>query len=389
MSSHEIRMSMMSLPHPFQRCLTWLTGKALPGERPLVKGSPTTQLAGGVLGLAGGVVASVLAFHAGPVYWLLLPFSWIVTVGSARKIHVNLCHQCVHYRLYGNPRVDHAIGEILSTIVLVQDFRGFRHDHTKVHHGKSLATVDDPDIKFLLQLGFRPGDERRMLWRRLARTILSPRFHALYLFYRLKANFWTCPGYRKAMAIGFHGGLLATALAVGAFPTYVVAWLFPITILQHISALLQFSCEHRWLLVREPDEPAQVYLARLTVGRFLGDPAPPPGLTRGRAALAWTVWTIKMLSYHLACRTFVLIGDLPVHDFHHRHPSSPEWPDAIYARQQDIDAGCPGWKEPYDEVWGLHNAIDAVFEIWSELGDAIAALAPLRPAEVEEVLRSM
>lgn len=387
----DVRATMLRLPQAFQHGLTWLTGKALPGQRPLFKSTPTSQLAISVLAFLGGVAGSALAFQAASPGWLLLiPFFWVMTVGNARKLHVNICHQCVHVQLYGVPALDRWICEAISTVLLVQDFRGFQHDHKQVHHGKELATLNDADVQFLLQLGFMPGMTRQALWRRLQRTLVSPRFHLLYLYYRLKANFFTSPVYRRCMAAAFHATLLAVVLVTGSFTTYAVAWLIPLTVVFHISALLQFVCEHRWLRVRGPEEPYQVYLARLTVGRFTGEPAPPAGLPWIQASREWSVWTFKMLFYHLFCRTFVLIGDLPNHDFHHRHPNSAEWLMAAYARQRDIDDGCPRWKEPYIDVWGLHNAIDGVFEIFSELEDVPCDPWRLKAGEnTETVLRSM
>jgi hypothetical protein len=58
----------------------------------------------------------------------------------------------------------------------------------------------------------------------------------------------------------------------------------------------------------------------------------------------------------------VLVGDTPVHDYHHRFPVSSNWVNAIFARQQDLENGCPGWQEDYQEVWGLFSAIDLTFD---------------------------
>src|SRR5205807_1878563 len=101
-------------------------------------------------------------------------------------------------------------------------------------------------------------------------TLFSPKFHYLFLAGRIKANMFTASPARRAAAWVFTLVLIGTAVATGQVTTLLLAWYFPITFLYHISALLQFVCEHRWLTQREPDEPAKVHLARLTVGRFLG-----------------------------------------------------------------------------------------------------------------------
>jgi hypothetical protein len=74
-----------------------------------------------------------------------------------------------------------------------------------------------------------------------------------------------------------------------------------------------------------------------------------------------------MFTIHLFARVFVLVGDLPVHDFHHLAPHTKQWPNAVYARRAFIDAGCPGWPEAPAEIWGLWNAINRLFVFWSSL----------------------
>ena len=192
------------------------------------------------------------------------------------------------------------------------------------------------------------------------------------------------------MSLLYHGAALAAVALTGAWLPYLIAWVFPIYVIYHISAILQFTCEHYWLRVRLPGETSKIYLARLTTGRFLGEPAPPPGLPAARAAAAWSWWTFKMMTYHLFCRVFVVVSDMPAHDWHHRYPLSRDWPNAIYARQRDIDrGGTPQWREPYTEMWGLHNSLGSIFEMFSTLPSVEQSRRQMSPDEMEEVLRSM
>ena len=82
--------------------------------------------------------------------------------------------------------------------------------------------------------------------------------------------------------------------------------------------------------------------------------------------MAWGYWAARMLFYHLPARALVLTGDSPCHDYHHRYPTSKAWPNAIFERQADLDAGCPGWPEPYQETWGLLEAMDETFKSLSQ-----------------------
>jgi len=64
----------------------------------------------------------------------------------------------------------------------------------------------------------------------------------------------------------------------------------------------------------------------------------------------------------LFVRMFVMVGDAPCHDFHHRRPSSKRWTSYIQARQSDMEAGSPGFNTDYSETWGLFRAVDQTLE---------------------------
>lgn len=232
-----------------QDCLTRMTGKPYPGEFPLFKQTRFSQLMTALASLFCSVAVSVTLWNSFPLLWFLLPISWLFTVGAARKLHTTICHQCIHYNFLGDWR-DRILAEIISTLLLIQDFNGYRQDHVKEHHHiEKFTTVNDPDLKFLLLLGFRPGLPKPFYWQLLRQTVLSPRFHWLFLCARLIANFKTAPVYRRLMATVWTAAVLSMVTLTHLLPAFIVAWLFPLTVLYHISALLQFSSEHRWLLV--------------------------------------------------------------------------------------------------------------------------------------------
>jgi fatty acid desaturase len=204
------------------------------------------------LSLAGGAAASGLIVTAAPEVWPLLVLSWMVTVHGARKGQVVINHHAVHTNVTGQKRYDQMLAEVVSTLLLIQDYRGYFGDHVRVHHDpKQLATPADPDLQFLLLLGFRPGMRREALWRRLYWTLVSPRFHSLFLRARLKANYVTAPVYRRIMAGCYAAAVVAGLALTGAWLPWVVAWVVPVFPLYHVAALLQFICEHNWLQVQE------------------------------------------------------------------------------------------------------------------------------------------
>jgi hypothetical protein len=361
-----------ALHGPAQNFLTWVTGKALPGQRPLINATPYQQAGNTVICLLMGVTAGVAAVQSG-FYWAL-PIAWLLVVSAARRAQVQIFHVAVHEAFTGKKRVDRSVGELISVVLLIQPFDAYFEDHVRKHHpAQTFATPADPDLAFLIVLGFLPGMTRAQLWRHLFVTLFSPKFHYLFLAARIKANMFTASAARRAAAWAFALMLIGSAVATGQVITLVVAWYLPIIFLYQISALLQFVCEHRWLLRRESNEPAKSHLARLTVGRFLGTAFPDDGSPAQKL-----VWVFKMLG-HALVRVSVLVAGLPDHDWHHRHPASRDWPISIYARQRDIDLGCPGWPTPYLEVWGLASAIDGVFTLLSELPLELVP-APAGPA---------
>ena len=141
-----------------QAFLTWLTGKPYQGQQFLFKSCKEYELTTAMASLLGGGVASSIIYHSSPLLFPLLLISWIVTVGGARKTLTCIIHRCVHYQFWGDKR-DLILAEILSTLILVQGFDGYRHDHVKCHHhvDKFATFENDPDAKFMLLLGFHHG----------------------------------------------------------------------------------------------------------------------------------------------------------------------------------------------------------------------------------------
>ncbi|TAK14723.1 MAG: hypothetical protein EPO32_00940 [Anaerolineae bacterium] len=387
-----VRESLLALPSFVQPLLTWVTGKPPYGARSKHTPSNWFHLVSALAALFGGAFASwvvvsmqITAILAVPI--LLL--AWMVTVSGARKLLIMISHQCVHGKFSGNKVLDRIVMELVSTTILVQDFQAYQADHVSIHHSKQLATLEDPDVKFLVTLGFLPGLQKAALWRRLWWTVVSPRFHRIFLQARLKANFISAPSYRRFMSLVWWTAQLSLVSWLGLWSEYAIAWVFPLTILYHISALLQFTCEHRWLQIRDPKQSGRWVLARLTAGRFMGEPAPDQGWHGAKKVVAWLTWFGRMLFLHLPARVFVLMGDLPQHDHHHRHPESLTWVNAAYARQEDLEAGSPGWPEPYSEVWGLGNAIDHVFEVLSSLPPIDNKSSLATNADLADVMNGM
>jgi hypothetical protein len=139
--------------------------------------------------------------------------------------------------------------------------------------------------------------------------------------------------------------------------------LMPMGPLYHVSALLQFLTEHRWLVTNDGPREKNDYAARC-VGRFALIPPPVFGLTSLPAISAWTWWTLRMVA-ELLVRVGVWVGDLPAHDHHHLagHVGHDvhDWDEAIFERQRAIDVG-DKYGIATREVYGIKAALDWVFD---------------------------
>lgn len=410
------------MPPKLQPFLTFVTGKAGP-EKPLWTNSSGTSAGITLATLFGGgaVTAALLsAPAAGPGLLIIKVITMIpsllATAGAVRAINSTLLHHSTHrtftdskfYQRIAQTRLfsflpkgirgwNRFVGEIVSTIALVAPYDLYHRDHSKHHAGENLATWKDPDWRFLFIAGFVPGKKVSNYWFDLVKAILSPGYHLEVFKNRLRDNLFNpdTPPYRRAMGWAWLA-VLALVVSVSYFVfgaaalnTFAIAWAFPVAVLSQVNNLLQVLSEHWWLRVSDsPDR--RVQLARKTRGRFLGAMLPSEELSWIDGVVAWTFWWLRLLLVELLIgRLFVLPADLNSHDWHHRHPGNPNWPNSTYARQADIDAGTPGWEEPYQEVWGIENALQDVFRMLASLPPLDGPPEPLTGEEQAEFFRTM
>jgi hypothetical protein len=358
----DVRASMLFISKSpvFQYIVTLLTGKALPNQQSLINSSTAIQFGSTIGFVVAGVTGSILVYGYLPIYlyFLLLP-TWLFTIAGTRKFQTEIHHQISHFRFSGIDLVDRILSDIFTPIFFTQDYVAYKREHQK-HHTNELATPKDPDASFLYFLGFRPGMTKQQLWRQFFITMISPKFHLTFLYFRVKANFVTAPLHRIALSVACMAFLLSLIVVYG-FVTVFVVWIFPMVFLYQIASICQFLTEHRWFQLKDVNDTGKQHLAKLTVGRFFGEAYAQHGGFRAKA-----IWALRMVLCHGVARLFVCQGTLPAHDAHHRMAGSKEWPNLIFVRQRDIDTGCKGW-EPYTETWGFFNMLDQTFEQLSNL----------------------
>lgn len=359
-----MRATYLRFPGWTQHFWTWQTGKALPGQKPLLRHTWWSYLAVTIGLFVVGLLVSTWAVSAMFPFWFLaLLAGWTLTVTGERMMVLVIAHQALHRRFSGSSVVDRFWGETVTVLSVFHTFRDFKEEHFDNHHRREVfATEADPPVQFLLGLGFRPGMARAALWRRAWLVFLSPVFYWRGFVGRVGSSLRAGPVRRLALA-GWLGWWVSLPLWFPrGGPVLLLAFILPVVLFAQLSALLDRLGEHEWLSPRRPELGHRFYTASATSARFCGAPVPGRSLSAGSQAVAWARWVVATLFYHLPSRLLVVVGDLPNHDYHHRYPSTAEWTTAAYARQRDIDTGPEG--PAYQEVWGMGRAIDQVFRSW-------------------------
>lgn len=353
------RISMRVLPGFLQPALTWLTGQPLPEQRPW-RLRPIHHLLASIVPLVVGVGLGVLLLQFD--WWaLLLPISWLLTTHGMRKLRAVILHQCSHGNCFRKRWPDLLIGHIIAVLFITQEYADYKREHVADHHSVHHMTMRDPTVQFLIiGLRARPGMSRRQLWSRLWITLLSPRYHVMSTYTRLASHFRGTPVWYRVFMITV---LAAEALLVALTGSWVVvaaAWLAPLTVLFNASAAIRVCTRH---LFPGPGVAltGKEAIASHTHGIFLGEEVPDMRDPQLRRFFGWIRWWSRVVFVHLPARLFVMVGDAPCHDYHHRFPRSRDWANYLFARQQDLCQGHAGWP-PYTEVWGMASSINAVFD---------------------------
>ncbi|MFF0737884.1 hypothetical protein ACFYVK_40530 [Streptomyces chartreusis] len=369
----DIRATYLRFPAWTQHFWTWQTGKALPGQKPLIKHTWASYLAVTLTVFFTGLALSTLALSVMFPYWYAaLLLGWVLTVCGERTMVLVIAHQALHRRFSGRSGLDWFWGEAVTVLTVFHTFREFKEEHFDNHHRREIfATHADPPVQFLLDLGFRPGLSRAAQWRRAWLVFLSPVFYWRGFVSRVGSNLRNGTWRRLGFAVWAGWWLSLPFWLPHGVLVLVLGFAVPVILFAQLSALLDRLGEHEWLAPRNPEYGHRFYTAANTSARFCGAAVPARTLPPGARFVAWVRWTTVTLGYHLPARLLVVVGDLPNHDFHHRYPSTQEWTTASYARQQDIDVGPEG--PVYQEVWGMGAAIDRVFRSWEEnISDAHA-----------------
>jgi fatty acid desaturase len=375
------RVSMATrLPAAVQPFLTWLTAKPAPGEAGTPRAAGTfvaAALAWILIGCAMTLCPLVLA-DAPLLAWLLLPLGLIATSCGLGIFQVIVFHHCSHGTVFGTRQRNRQVGRLISGLLLFKRFDDYQREHMLHHSPKKLLTEEDEFADFVLGMcGLSAGVPKRELWHRVLTNLVSPAFHARFLRRRVQASLFTGDLAHDLVGRVAWSGAILLAVATGTLVEFLLAWVLPVTVLLQAATVLRILCEHRFpdpqlIAVRD-----RAFVCHATAGVFPGTFPPQERATSVAGLLRWTAWWAEMLTVHLFARIFVLVGDAPCHDFHHRRPATRRWTDYIHARQEDLEAGSPGFPAGYFETWGLFAAID----------QNLGTLAATPPAAIDHTSR--
>ena len=368
--AYDPRMEMFErLPAALQPALTWLTAKPAPGEavreRPgwhYVAVAAAQILIGVVLAACGGHYAAGGAALPAPLFVLAVaavPVGLLLSTSGLGLVQVVVFHHCSHGTVFRAREWNVVAGRIVSALLLFKHFDVYKREHMLHHSANKLLTDEDEFADFVFgTCGLVGGVSRRRLWLRVVGNLVSPWFHARFTYRRARAAMRSGDPIHNWLAGSFWLFVAGAAVAGHAVGLVLLAWVLPVTILLQIATVFRILCEHSF-----PDEAIMVARGKdlphhATSGVFPGRRPPARSLPVAARLAAWTLWWAEMLSWQLFIRLFVMVGDAPCHDFHHRRPASKRWTSYIQAREADLERVAAAQDTAYSECWGLMRAVD-------------------------------
>ena len=347
------------LPQALQPFLTWLTARPAAGE-PIRERSPIYFVFVAVAQTLLGIFLCGLAMHLTALAAVpLILLGWTIACAGLGLFQVVVFHHCSHGTVFKDAAMNVRVGRWISAVLMFKHFDTYKHEHMLHHNHKKLLTDEDEFAGFVFGVcELEAGLPVRELWRRVLVNCISPRFHLRFLRRRVVAA-WVSPDRTHNMTgIGVWLVSAATCVATGQGVGFLLGWVLPVTVLLQIATVFRILCEHRFPDPEMILDRGRDFASHATAGVFPGS-APPDMTARSVRGLArWTAWWADMLTWQLFVRLFVLVGDAPCHDYHHRKPASRRWTSYIQARQIDLETGNAGRPAHYQESWGLMRAVD-------------------------------
>jgi hypothetical protein len=353
---------MRPLPDFLQPFLSWLSAKPLaeelskPGKR-----TPMFHVAVAASFITIGVLLTATGYiHDSLLLWLL---GFIFAAGGIKQMQVMICHNCAHDMAFASRRTNTVVGHVISAVFMLKPYTIYKQEHMLHHSSRTLLTDQDDTLTYLQGVvGLKPSDSIAMMWTKLVFAAFSPLAILRTSFNRIKANACAPDRMVAALTMGGWAGLLLAAWAVGHLDVFVAAWVLPVFMGYHISTTFRLAAEHTWPSVEVLEKRGVDFICDSTTSVFIGEALRIPANAGPLLRLACiTVWLSKTFTYHLFVRIFIMVGDTPCHDFHHRRPRSNDWPNYVTARERDKREGAKPFPRNYIDKWGYISTVTENF----------------------------
>ncbi len=289
------------------------------------------------------------------MHYVFLIYISIFSVGFFRTLQVVHMHHCIHQTFFKRNNMNRIYVQFISGFVICSGYKIYKKEHINHHRKHIFTTEKDADAKLLLDLGFMSGKSKGYYHKNLIKNMLGLKFHAKITRGRFSSMIKCYDKYTFLGNIAILS-IYAVMLKVSIYALIVLLWI-PQFVLYNVSAILQFLTEHAWFDKGHPPKNIEEYKERCW-GRFAGTKLE-------RSFMGYIYWILHMTFLAIPYRFGVIVGDLPVHDWHHLCGYAggvcQNWQQYMSDRQESILNG-----DPLDlaqrEVWGLKNALQLVFD---------------------------
>jgi fatty acid desaturase len=346
------------LPSFLQGFLTWLTAMPAPGATRGER-TPLRHLVAALGWTAAGLALGAAAFADRRLGLALLAPALLFVSCGLGLFQVVIFHHCSHGTVFRTRERNRQVGRAISALLLFKHFDVYQREHMIHHSAKKLLTAEDEFAQFVFDMcGLEAGMAKSEMWRRIVVNLASPLFHGRFLWRRVKASLGSHDRAHNLLGIVAWGLSFGVAAALGVLVPFLVLWVLPVSVLLQIATVFRILCEHRFPDARLIEARDKLFVCLATTGVFPG--AMPPRADEPLLIRlgGWIGWWAEMLTVQLFVRLFVLVGDAPCHDYHHRRPATRRWTSYAQARQKDREEGCPGFPVNYCDSWGLFRTVD-------------------------------
>ncbi|MCH2247992.1 MAG: fatty acid desaturase [Crocosphaera sp.] len=353
-----------------QEFLTYLTGCPYSEQQPLLYLKPVDYIVGYSLAFVTGISITIVAMSQTLWYPLIL-LGWLLTTGGTSGMQLGLIHNAAHLKVLRSKKADTWLARILGVIILMPDADTYTKGHRKHHNRKTHQTSEDNTIKTLFgELGFKPGMPVNFYWRKLIKLV-NPLFIGKYILtVRFNKCFLNTTSLTSKLFAWAVWTVVVTVITLThSWMAFAIAYGVPVLIFYTVIHFVRLTVEHKALPVEMMKLRDKRYEALCTDAVFVGELPPSSNLSGFDKIFAWSGWWFRLFFWHGIIRWLIVPADIVVHDYHTRMAGSPReyWEMAIWERQKQQENGCPGWPTLYTSQWGFINAMNTVFNSFSQL----------------------